>query len=101
MNTQLVESLVKVINSLSKEEKNLLQEKLQCQSDEVGLAEEASAACDDRWEKQRSRIFARAKKIHARRSGKPFKPSVTEIIHQMRQERDEQLIQACFPQDED
>jgi CHASE3 domain sensor protein len=82
MNTQLIESLVQVINSLSSEEKNLLQEKLQRQED---------------WEKQRSRIIERAKKIHARRGGKPFKPSVTEIIHQMRDERDEQLMQACCP----
>ena len=86
MNTQLVESLVQVINSLSEAEKNLLQEKLQRQSD---------------WEQQRSRIIERAKKIHARRGGQPFKPSVTEIIHQMREERDEQLMQACFPQDEE
>ena len=86
MNTKLVESLVEVINSLSEEEKNLLQEKLQRQED---------------WGKQRSRIIARAKKIHARLGGKPFKPSVTEIIHQMREERDERLIQACFPQNEE
>jgi hypothetical protein len=77
MNTQLVESLVQVINSLSEEERNFLREKMQPQSD---------------WEKQRSRIIERAKKIHARRGGKPFKPSVTEIIHQMREERDEQLM---------
>jgi CHASE3 domain sensor protein len=86
MNTKLVESLVQVINSLSSEEKKLLEEKLQHQAD---------------WEKQRNRIIERAKKIHARRGGKPFKPSVTEIIHQMREERDEQLMQACFPQDEE
>jgi CHASE3 domain sensor protein len=86
MNTQLVESLVQVINSLSEEERNFLREKMQPQSD---------------WEKQRSRIIERAKKIHARRGGKPFKPSVTEIIHQMREERDEQLMQACFPQKEE
>jgi adenylate cyclase len=42
MNTQLVESLVQVINSLSEEEKNLLQQKLQRLED---------------WEKQRSRII--------------------------------------------
>jgi hypothetical protein len=57
VNTQLVESLVQVINSLSKEERNLLQEKLQRQSN---------------WEEQRSRIIERAKKIHARRGGKPL-----------------------------
>ena len=86
MNTKLVESLVQVINSLSEEEKELLEQKLKPQSG---------------WEKQRSRIIEKANKIHARRGGKPFKPSVTEIIHQMREERDEQLMQACFPQDED
>ena len=86
MNTQLVESLVQVINSLSLEERNLLEEKLQRQSD---------------WEKTRSRIIKRGKIISARNQGKPLSPSVTEIIHQMRSERDEQLMQACCPQDED
>ena len=86
MNTQLVESLVQVINSLSEEERNLLEEKLHHKSD---------------WEATLERIEARRKKIHARTGGKPFKPSVTEIIHQMREERDEQLMQACCPQDED
>lgn len=86
MNTKLVESLVEVINSLSQEEKNLLQEKLQPESN---------------WEETLKRIEARRKKIHARTGGKPFKPSVTEIIHQMREERDEQLMQVCFPQDEE
>ncbi|MGL5941660.1 MAG: hypothetical protein ACRC2S_15005 [Waterburya sp.] len=90
MNTQLVESLVKVINSLSSEEKNLLQEKLQLQLD-----------CDDRWEETLERIEARREKIHASLAGQPFKPSVTEIIHQMREERDKQLMQACFPQEEE
>ena len=86
MNTQLVESLVQVINSLSEEEKSLLQEKLQPESN---------------WEATLERIETRRKKIHAGTGGKPFKPSVTEIIHQMREERDEQLMQACCPQDED
>jgi CHASE3 domain sensor protein len=93
MNTKLVESLVQVINSLSEEERNFLREKMQPQSD---------------WEKQRSRTIERAKTISdkpngmasLRNQGKPLSPSVTEIIHQMREERDEQLMQACFPQDE-
>lgn len=86
MNTKLVESLVQVINSLSKEEKKLLNEKLKPESN---------------WEETLERIEARRKKIHARTGGKPFEPSVTEIIHQMREERDEQLMQACLPQDEE
>ena len=86
MNTKLVESLVQVINSLSSEEKKLLESKLQPPAD---------------WKKQRSRIIERAKKISDRNQGKPLSPSVTEIIHQMREERDEQLMQACFPEDQD
>ncbi len=86
MNTQLVESLAKVINSLSEEERNLLEEKLQRQSN---------------WEEQRSRIIKRAKIIKDRNQGKPLSPSVTEIIHQMREERDEQLMQAYFPEREE
>jgi CHASE3 domain sensor protein len=86
MNTKLFESLVQVINSLSEEERNFLREKMQPQSD---------------WEKQRSRIIERAKKISDRNQGKPLSPSVTEIIDQMREERDEQLMQACFSQKEE
>lgn len=86
MNTKLVESLVEVINSLSSEERNLLQEKLQHKSD---------------WDATLKRIEARREKIHARHDGQPFEPSVTEIIHQMRDERDEQLIQAYCSQEEE
>ena len=74
MNTQLVESLVQGINSLSEKERNLLEEKLQRQSN---------------WEEQRSRIIKRAKIIRDRNQDKPLSPSVTEIIHQMREERHE------------
>ncbi len=81
MNIQLVESLVKVINSLSLEERNLLQSKLQQTSD---------------WQETRSRIIKRAKIISVRNQGKPLSPSVTEIIHQMREHRDEQLMQNIY-----
>ena len=77
MNTQLVESLIQVINSLSPEERNLLNEKLQRQSD---------------WSKMRSRIIKRGKIISQRNQDQPLSPSVSEIIHQMREERDEQLM---------
>ena len=86
MNTQLVESLVQVINSLSEEERNLLEEKLQRQSN---------------WEEQRSRIIKRTKTIRDRNQGQPLSLSVTEIIHQMREERDEQLMQAHSPKREE
>ncbi len=86
MNTQLVESLIQVINSLSPEERNLLNEKLQRQSD---------------WSKMRSRIIKRGKIISQRNQDQPLSPSVSEIIHQMREERDEQLMSACFPEREE
>ena len=86
MNTQLVESLIQVINSLSPEERNLLNEKLQRQSD---------------WETMRSRIIKRGKIISQRNQDQPLSPSVSEIIHQMREERDEQLMSACFPEREE
>lgn len=60
-----------------------------------------SSKIKPKWEETLERIEARRKTIHARTGGKPFKPSVTEIIHQMREERDEQLMQACFPQNEE
>ena len=86
MNTQLVESLIQVINSLSPGERNLLNEKLQRQSD---------------WETMRSRIIKRGKIISQRNQDQPPSPSVSEIIHQMREERDEQLMSACFPEREE
>ena len=86
MNTQLVESLIQVINSLSPGERNLLNEKLQRQSD---------------WSKMRSRIIKRGKIISQRNQDQPLSPSVSEIIHQMREERDEQLMSACFPEREE
>ena len=86
MNTQLIESLIQVINSLSPGERNLLNEKLQRQSD---------------WETMRSRIIKRGKIISERNQGQPPSSSVSEIIHQMREERDEQLMSACFPEREE
>jgi len=38
-------------------------------------------------------------KISARHGGKPLEPSVDETFQQMREERTEQLMQACFPDD--
>ena len=49
----------------------------------------------------RSRIIERGKIIRDRNQGKPLSPSVSEIIHQMREEREEQLMQACFPEREE
>jgi hypothetical protein len=88
MNTQLIESLIQVINSLSKEERNLLEEKLQHQAN---------------WEKIRARILKRGKVINERLTSLSYGQrtvSVSEIIHQMREERDEQLMQTYLPRRE-
>jgi hypothetical protein len=83
MNTKLVESLIQVINSLSPEERDLLEERLQNQSN---------------WEKMKTRIIERGKIISDRNQENPITTdTISEIIYQMREERDEQLMQACFP----
>lgn len=81
MNTQLVDGLFQVIQSLSEEERAQLQEKMKKPDERETL---------ERIQKLRA-------KIKARRDGKPFDPSVEEIIHQIREERDEQM-NACFPE---
>ncbi|MBC6478603.1 MAG: hypothetical protein GDA56_13315 [Hormoscilla sp. GM7CHS1pb] len=86
MNVPLVESLVQVILSLSKEERELLEEKLNRKKN---------------WRETLKKIREHKAAIHAERGGKPFNPSIDEIIHQMREERTEQLMQASFPGSEE
>ena len=64
MNTKLVDSLVQIINSLTEEEKELLEQKLE----------------------------------HKHRKSKPLDIPVEDIIHEMREERTEQIMRASFPQ---
>ncbi|TRU07296.1 MAG: hypothetical protein EWV60_15495 [Microcystis sp. Msp_OC_L_20101000_S702] len=78
MNIQLVESLVNAIKSLSLEEQELLGKKLKDHPS---------------WEIALERIDATRKAIYERRQGNPFETGVTEIIHQMREERNRQLIE--------
>jgi hypothetical protein len=78
MNIQLVESLVNAIKSLSLEEQELLGKKLKDHPS---------------WEIALERIDATRKAIYERRQGNPFETDVTEIIHQMREERNRQLIE--------
>ncbi|BAZ22510.1 hypothetical protein NIES4073_33940 [Kalymmatonema gypsitolerans NIES-4073] len=82
MNTHLVESLVQIIHSLSKEERALLDEKLK-KTD---------------WQTLRQQIINNAATVNARRGGKPFDPPIEEIIQQMREERDDQILRTCFPE---
>jgi hypothetical protein len=77
MNIQLVESLANAIKALSPEERELLNQKLTHQSN---------------WQNLRSTILSNAQAIQQRRSGQPFEPDIDEIFHQMRVQRDRELI---------
>lgn len=84
-NVPLVESLVQVILSLSQEERELLEEKLNRKKN---------------WQETLKQIDELQAKIREDRGGKPFNPPIDKIIHQMREERTEQILQACFGESE-
>jgi hypothetical protein len=84
MNRPLVESLVEVILSLSPEERALLDERLYRKTN---------------WRETLKQIDEHRAAIQAERGDKPL-PSVDEVIRQMREERTEELVRACFPQEE-
>lgn len=83
MNAKLVKSLAQIILSLSEEERTLLESELKQKLD---------------WREIRARIIERGAAISARQGGTHLEPSVDEIFDQMREERTEQLMQACFPE---
>ena len=85
MNRKLVDSLVELVLSLTPEEQALLEEKLKAKIPQANWLEEYQKLLDVRT------------KILARREGKPLEPTPEELIHQMREERTSQLMQACFP----
>ncbi|GBE95210.1 hypothetical protein [Nostoc cycadae] len=77
MNIQLVESLVNAIKALSVEEQELLKQKLAHKSN---------------WQEVRTKILTNAQAIQQRYNSQPFEPDIDQIIHQMREERDQQLL---------
>lgn len=82
MNTKLVDSLVQIIESLTPEEKSLLEIKLNPQQNQ-------------RQQEYQKLLELRAR-IFARTEGKLLIPSGEEIIQQLREERTDELVQACF-----
>lgn len=82
MNIPLVDSLVQAILALSPEERTLLEEKLHYKTD---------------WRETLEKIDQLQAQIRTDRGGKPLDVPIDEAIHQMREERTEQLMQACFP----
>jgi len=85
MNTKLVDSLVQLVLSLNPEEQALLEEKLQAHRTQPN------------WQQEYQKLLDVRAQIWARRKGKPLEPTPEELIHQMREDRTSQLIQACFP----
>mgnify|MGYP003334638680 CR=1 FL=1 len=82
MNTQLVETLAQIINTLTSEEKTLLKQKIDRPN----------------WEEEYQKLVEVREKIFALRGGKPLDMDVSDMIYQMREERTEQLMEACFPE---
>lgn len=85
MNTKLVKTLSQIIRSLSEEERTLLESELKLKPD---------------WRETLQKMQELGDKISVRRGGKPLEPPPEELIRQMREERTEQLMQACCPDDE-
>ncbi len=82
MNTQLVKTLAQIIQSLSEEERILLEVELHPQSD---------------WETTKQRIIERGKDIKQHLEKKGLTLSIDDVFEEMREERSEQLMQVCSP----
>lgn len=76
---------MQVILALSPEERRPLEEKLHRKTN---------------WRETLERIDEHRAAAHTERSRKPLDLPVDEIIHQMRAERTEELMRACFPESE-
>lgn len=85
MNTKLIDSLVQLILSLEPEEQALLEEKLFAKTTQPN------------WQEEYQKLLNLRAKISARREGKPLSPSPEQLLEQMRSERTDQLMSACFP----
>ncbi len=82
MNVKLIESLVQVIEALSEEERSLLQAKL-----------------DRRqvWKLNQQRLSTIHKRIRQQKGGHLQDVPIEDLIHEARQQRDEQEMKVCFP----
>lgn len=86
MNISLIDALVQAVLALSIEERVLFQQNLQQHQ--------------DNWQETTQRLKAFQAKLKAQRSGSLPNIPVEDIIHQMRDDRTEQLMQTCFPESE-
>jgi hypothetical protein len=82
MNIQLIESLANSIRALSPQEREIFERKLEQKAD---------------WPSLRTKILKDATAISKRREGKAFSLNITDIIHQMREERERELLNVIEP----
>lgn len=79
MNTKLVDSIIQLIDALTPEEQNFLHEKIDYKRN---------------WQVTKERILKRSKAIWERQ-GDTFSDSIDQVFHQMREERSQELFEAC------
>lgn len=72
MNTQLVESIVQLIQSLTPEEQALVKAKLQPQED---------------WQSEYQKLLQLKRKVFARRNNHPFDPPIEDYLYLARDAR--------------
>jgi hypothetical protein len=82
MNIQLIEFLANAIKALSPQERELFERKLNQKAD---------------WPSLRTKILKDATAISKRREEQSFQPDITDIIDQMREERDQELLNGLEP----
>ncbi|MBP0030421.1 hypothetical protein [Roseofilum sp. Guam] len=79
MNTKLVDSIVQLIDALPPKEQKLLHEKIERKQN---------------WQETKERILKRGQAIWERQ-GDDFYDAIDEVFHQMREERSQELFEAC------
>lgn len=79
MNTKLVDAILQLIDALPPKEQKLLHEKIERKQN---------------WQQTKERILKRGKAI-GKRQRDNFYDAIDEVFHQMREERSQELFEAC------
>ena len=84
MNTQLIESIIQLIKSLTPEEQALIEAKLHTQED---------------WENEHQELLQLKRKVSDRVNSQPFNPPIEKYLNQAKEERiaqKDEIISNCF-----
>ncbi|AFZ51091.1 hypothetical protein [Dactylococcopsis salina] len=84
MNTQLIESIIQLIKSLTPEEQALIEAKLHTQED---------------WENEHQELLQLKRKVSDRVNSQPFNPPIEKYLNQAKEERiaqQDEIISNCF-----